>query len=199
MNLLSSFFSKYTLVQKELLFYNSAVRGSKKYVVEIIAISHKSTVRTQDNGLNNTNSLIWSLLKSMRSCPWLQWPLNQVHKKWIPFVISSWLKTWYFNVEYIVTKKSPDFILSGSSIPVSLSRHKWRRCFCGSYRLCAAQIQGLYCSLGFGFRCWGVQLILDTCIKWMVERWAIYIRFWWCKAGVISWGANAAIWTENYQ
>lgn len=56
--MLSSFFSKYTLVQKELLFYNSAVRGSKKYVVEIIAISHKSTVRTQDNGLNNTDSLI---------------------------------------------------------------------------------------------------------------------------------------------
>lgn len=154
-------------------------------------------MRTQDNGLNNANSLIWSLLKSTRSCHWLQWPLNQVHKKCISFVISSWLKTWYFNVEYIVTKKSPNFILSGSSIPVSLSRHKWRRRFCGSYCLCAAQIQGLYCHLGFGFRCWGAQLILDTCIKWMVERWGIYIRFWWYKAGVISWGANTAIWTEN--
>lgn len=54
LKLMSSFFSKYIFVQKEYLFYNSRVRGSKQYVVEIIAISLKSTEKAQDNGANNT-------------------------------------------------------------------------------------------------------------------------------------------------
>lgn len=53
LKLMSSFFSKYIFVQKEHLFYNSRVRGSKQYVVEM-AISLKSTELTQDNGVSNT-------------------------------------------------------------------------------------------------------------------------------------------------
>lgn len=46
------------LLYKRNIFYNSRVRGSKQYAVEIIAISYKSTVRAQNNGLNNINVLI---------------------------------------------------------------------------------------------------------------------------------------------
>lgn len=56
LKLMSNFFSKYIFVQKEHLFYNSRARGSKQYVVEIIAVSLKSTERTQDNGASNISS-----------------------------------------------------------------------------------------------------------------------------------------------
>lgn len=165
LKLMSSFFSKYIFVQKWHLFYNSRVRGSKQYVVEITVISLKSTERTQDNGASNTNGPVWSLLNSICFCHCLQWAWNQ---KCISFAISPHFKTWYFVVKYIIIKKNLEhYPLSffHSSVPKLTQTEKG---ICGSYCLCALWMQGLYCCTSFGFRCWHGQLILDMSTKWVV-------------------------------
>lgn len=164
LKLMSIFFSKYIFVQKWHLFYNSRVRGSKQYVVEITVISLKSTERTQDNGASNTNGPVWSLLNSICFCHCLQWAWNQ---KCISFAISPHFKTWYFVVKDIIIKKNSNITLSPFSTPVSLSWPRQRRGFvaltacvpCGCRGCPAAQALGS----GAGMDSWSW-----TWAKWVV-------------------------------